>query len=258
MKARTAFAAALTAAVVVTSSASAEAQEAKGLGDRSQFIISADRLVPLFAYTSASVTQDGNDIVTQNSSSISLLYGREGAGADASTFNPHTIPRVAFDFTIIRGLTLGGALIVAFGLGGSTEVPTGAPGQTLRTDSPTTTVFGFGPRVGYIIPIGEVLAFWPRGGFSFYSVSTVEDIRQGGQPAERTTTNSLLSLDLDPQFMVVPLQHFFFTAGPLVTVPFTGGSTLEQPQGGNTVVTERDLSLFHIGLSLGIGGWFNL
>lgn len=256
MKARIAFAAALTATVVATSSAPAEAQEAKGLGEKSQLIISGDRLFPLFSYTSASVNLPNDQEVSVNASNISLMYGRESFRDDVGAFNPHTTPRVAFDFTVIKGLTVGGAVVVAFGLGGESSSRQGA--QTTSTDAPTTTVFGLAPRVGYIIPIGEVLAFWPRGGFSFYSISSKEDLRQGGQPSTRTTTNSVFSIDLDPQFMIVPLQHFFFSAGPLVTIPLTGSSSVETQTGGVTTTVDRDLSVFHIGLSVGIGGWFNL
>jgi hypothetical protein len=68
----------------------------------------------------------------------------------------------------------------------------------------------------------------------------------------------MFSLDLDPQFMIVPVQHFFFQMGPLITIPLTGNSSQEVVSGATTTTVDRDLTLFHIGLTAGIGGWFNL
>lgn len=256
MKARYGFAAALAGTLVVTSASTAGAQEAHGFGERSQLILSADRLFPLFSYTSATETEPDNDENSINASNVSLLYGRETFSDGVGGFNPHTVPRVAFDFTVIRGLTVGGAIVVALGLGGSTENKQG--NVTTSTDAPTTTVFGFVPRVGYIIPIGDLLAFWPRGGFSFYSVSTKSEQGLGGAVQTVTRTNSLFSLDLDPQFVIVPTEHLFFSAGPLVTIPLTGNRSVETVAGPTTTTVENDLSLFHIGLTAGLGGWFNL
>src|SRR5688572_6934434 len=142
MKARLGFAAALLAAVVVTAwSPDAEAQDAHGFGQKHQLIISGDRLVPIFSFTNVSVESNPNPNTTQtqsiSGSSFSLLWGSNFYSENGI----HNIPRVAADFTIIERLTLGGAIAIAFGAGGTitTETETGGTRRTVERDAPRTT-----------------------------------------------------------------------------------------------------------------------
>ena len=237
-----------------------EAQDAKGFGSKGQLIITADRLFPLFSYTSVSTTETNNNdtrTTTDKGSSFVLLLGQE-----PNVPSVHTVPRVAVDFTVIDRLTIGGDVVLAFGLGASEKVEDNNNGttRTVTNDAPSRTIIGIGPRVGYILPLGDILAFWPRGGFSFYSVRdrSVETDNNGN--TTRTTTNSdtIFSLDLDPQLVIVPIPHFFFHAGPLINIPLAGSQKNEVTMGGTTVSTSIDLSVFHFGISTGLGGWFDL
>jgi hypothetical protein len=235
---------------------SACAQEANGLGEKSQLIVTVDRLMPLFSYSSESVTntQNGGTLKTTDSgSSAALLFGRE-----PSLGVVHTIPRVAIDFTIVRHLTLGGSIAVAFGLGGSHEEDFGN-NSSRKSDAAKTSIIGFAPRVGYVIPLGSTFAFWPRAGFAFYSVSTkTNGVGQNNVETTTTVNDSLLSLDLDPQFAWAPIPHFFFHFGPIVNVPLSGSRSIENTVGTNSNTVKNDLSVFHFGLSAGLGGWFDL
>ena len=221
------------------------AQSGTHFGDRGQLILSADRLVPVFSYDRRATDVSVGGVRTETSvsnSSISLLWG--------NGLNPHTVPRVAFDYTVIRGLTVGGSAVVALGVGGSTEVRRN--GVSVNNDSPSTTLFGFAPRVGYILPITDAFAFWPRGGFAFYHVS-----QKFPTDNDRTQSETLFSLDLDPQFVVTPVPHFGFHFGPLVNLPFPAGSAkTETRQGGTTVSVSNDLWVFHFGISAGVLGYF--
>ena len=69
-------------------------------------------------------------------------------------------------------------------------------------------------------------------------------------------TDTVLSLDIDPQLVVTPTQHFFFHFGPIFNIPLTGSSTDETAIGPNASSTARDLSVFHFGISIGLGAWF--
>lgn len=244
--------------------ATAGAQEAHGFGSQTQLIVSADRLVPLFAWTSATVTtEEGNRTteVTQSDTSTSILWGNDGQAFAFGPRSPHTVPRAALDFVIVPHLTLGGSIAFAFSLGGSTETETRQGGQTVnvKNDSPSNSVIGLGPRVGYILPVGDVLAFWFRGGFSFYSLRRTQEDRDNNGAIERDTVKvSAFSLDIDPQFCIVPLEHFFFNVGPLINVPLTGSVSSERIRGATTVTVENDLTLWHFGVTAGLGGWFNL
>ncbi len=268
MKARLAIAGVLGAVAVLASTSDARAAgHANGFGEKGQLILSADRLVPLVNYTSASVTRTENNIdltSSRSGSGISLLFGRGfGLAEDdrAVPVNVHTLPRVAFDVTVIPRLTLGGAIAFGFGLGGKDENETLAGGRrsTQSNDSPTATAIGLAPRVGYILPLGDVFAFWPRLGFGFYSVSrSREDL--AGNGAIRTTkdTDTIFSLDVDPQFAIVPFEHFFIHGGPIVNIPISGSRSHSETTGPNTTEQRRDVSVFNVGLSLGLGGWFNV
>jgi hypothetical protein len=265
MKAHVGFAILLGAAVFA-SSGTAEAADTKGFGDKYQLILSADRLIPAFSYTSASSTTNGpgNTELTQSQSGagMSLLLGRNVGIDEGFMVNPHTIPRIAFDFTIIPKLTLGAALAFGFGLGGSTETETVGPGNVLvrrESDSPTVTAIGLAPRVGYIIPLTRVVAFWPRAGFAFYSVSSNRDIIENDVVVgSRSNTDTFFSIDLDPQFVFVPVEHFFFHVGPLVNIPLSGTRSVESTIGPTTNRTSNDISLFHFGIAAGLGGWISL
>jgi hypothetical protein len=232
------------------------AQDVNGFGEKTQLIVTVDRLMPLFSYSSQSVTNtQGGGVLksTDSGTSSAFLFGRE-----PSLGIVHTIPRVAFDFTVVKHLTLGGSLAIAFDLGGTHEDDFGN-NTTRKSDASKTTIIGIAPRVGYVFPIASTFAFWPRAGFAFYSVSTKTNSLNNNNVETTTTANdSLLSLDLDPQFVWAPVQHFFFHFGPLVNIPLSGSRSVENATGANANTTKFDLSVFHVGLSAGLGGWFDL
>jgi hypothetical protein len=250
----------------------AAAGDAKGMGEKYQLFITADRLVPLFAFTRGSISRQDGGLELTNSrsgSGLGLFFGRnvgysEGAGngnllSDQTPpyVNVHLLPRIAFDFTIINRLTLGAAIAFGFGLGGSDDDESAQNGArvTRSTDAPTATAIGLAPRVGYIIPLAEHFAFWPRAGFAFYSVSFRADTVINNQPATVSATDTFFSLDLDPQFAIIPTQNFFFHVGPLVNIPLTAGRSLDITQGASTQSRSNDMALFHFGIVAGIGGW---
>ncbi len=234
----------------------ASAQDANGLGEKHQLILSVDRLVPVLGYTSQTITTTVNGTAfktTDSGTSMAVLLGRE-----PSLGVVHTVPRIAFDFAVIRHLTIGGAVAFAIGLGGShtEDLPNGT---SRKIDAAKTTVVGFAPRVGYVIPISDLFAFWPRAGFAFYSVSTSTP-SVGPNDALVTTTNSdtVFSLDLDPQFAWIPTRHFFINLGPLLDIPLGGSRSVEVATGPRSDTTKNDLSVFHFGIQAGLGGWFDL
>ncbi len=263
-----ATAALLAASSVATSAHAAGHGDANGFGEKSELIISADRLVPLFSFTRVSRTDTDNNVELTDSrtgTGLSLLFGRNvGISEDFLRFpvNVHTLPRVAGDFTIIPRLTIGAAIAFGFGLGGTDKNESVQGGQviTRSTDSPRATAIGLVPRVGYILPLGDILAFWPRLGFGFYSVSAKQDTIDNNGAVTQTTslTDTLFSLDLDPQLAIVPTEHFFFHVGPIINIPLSGRRSVEITQGATTRSVSNDVALFHFGITAGIGGWINL
>jgi hypothetical protein len=272
---RATCAAALAAALLVAPTSAEAAGHANNFGDKGQLIISADRLLPVFSFTHASFTDtpNGVDLTTSRSGSgISFFYGRNLASPEATLvtnndflpINVHTIPRIAADFTVIQHLTVGAGLVLAFGLGGTdkTDVIINNVKTTQEADSPSSTAIGFVPRVGYIIPVGDILAFWPRGGLGFYSTSTHFTLLQNNNPNQptesRSITDTIISLDLDPMLAIVPLEHFFFLVGPMINIPLSGTRSAKLTQGATTTTVSNDISLFNFGIEGSLGFWFNL
>jgi hypothetical protein len=257
---RTALVATALVTALIPSRPAAAQEEPRSFGARHQLILTADRLLPLLSVTTQTITSNDGAVtteVTDSGTSVAFLVGREPAlGA------VHTLPRVAADFTVHDRLTVGSSFAFAFGFAGThSELRIAGDGtQTSRdTRSPRATIFGFAPRFGYVVPLGPRFALWPRAGFAFYSVKTrSEQTNNAGTTPTSTDTDTLFSLDLDPQVVWTPIPHVLLHLGPLVNVPLTGSHETSFAQGSDEKSRSDDLSLFHIGLQAGLGVWFDL
>jgi hypothetical protein len=247
---------------VLASAGHAWAEEAPPprFGDQRQLIVTADRLVPLVGYTTQSITAIDGDTTTRTTdsgASLAFFVGREpGLGV------MHTTPRVAFDATVLRRLTVGASFTLAFGIDGThTEerTPRAGPRTTRENTIPGATLLGFAPRIGYVIPLHEKLAFWPRAGIAFYSVkSQREQTSNLGVTSSATETDTAFSLDLDPQLVWTPYPHVLVHVGPLANIPLAGSHDTAFAQGTELKDRSDDLTIFHFGVSAGLGIWFDL
>jgi hypothetical protein len=230
--------------VVLLGASTASAQPAGlagELGQRGTWFLSADRVVPVFAYTRDTQT-DNNASFSTSTSSISLLsYGVPSNIA-------YTIPRIAVDYAIAPHLTLGGAFAAFFDLSSSSTTKFG--GMSMTADNPKVSGFLITPRIGYLVPIGPRLAIWPRGGFSYYSESVSNPPNMMGN----STTDGFhqLALDLEGNLVIAAAPHFLVMIGPVIDVPLSGSTSVTN---GNTT-TSVDYSQFHFGITGGIGGYF--
>ncbi|MBS2019473.1 MAG: hypothetical protein JST00_41810 [Deltaproteobacteria bacterium] len=248
------------AAATLLVPAVARAEDLNGLGSKTQLVLSADRLFPFFSFSRASVTSVENNqtrTTAESGASFGFFLGEEPAlGA------VHTIPRVAFDAVIVKGFTAGGSFAIALGLSHKQSE------ETIRNDNGVTTtvnrnpprenIVGFAPRFGYIIPFTQAFGFWPRLGFAVYSRSRKQDIVDNNNTVigAQTDSDTILSLDVDPQFLITPVEHVFFHFGPIFNVPLTGSRSSEDARGASTRTTSSDLAVFHFGISVGLGVWF--
>ncbi len=236
----------------------------EAFGAKGQFIFSAERLFDLFAYTNNKFNPDGttNNDTTISGSSVSLLYGANGTptlagnqfgqvSSGVGTF--YTVPRIGFDYTIIDNLTIGGDLVVFFGLGGSAHTNPSTQSQ----DLPSSNLFGIAPRVGYIIGMNDVLSFWLRGGLHFYNMNVDTTTGQINGCAPGQTNVHVFGFDLDPQVVISPTNHFAFTAGPALDWGALGGVEVPDPGVGNCArTTNASFESLHFGLNAGLLGWF--
>jgi hypothetical protein len=249
---------------VLLTASLAHAQAKQRLGEQGQFIVSADRLVPIFSYTH--VSQDAFNVPPPakattffNQTSISLLWGSSSASPLSSNETFFTVPRVGFDYVIVDHVTIGGDLVVFFTLGGSSGVDTTAANGTTTTtknDNPGGLVFGVAPRGGYIWQFTDLFSLWLRGGFSYYVATTKQTVVNGN--VTRTTNNSInqLALDLDPQFVITPIPHFGFTVGLTTDIPLAGGHSQEVVTNNQSTTTSAWSGIFFFGVTGGILGYF--
>ncbi|HEY1558315.1 MAG TPA: hypothetical protein VGF94_25990 [Kofleriaceae bacterium] len=231
---------------VLAAATAAAAQPAPGpigaFASRGTVVVSADRLMPLFAYTKDSTDVGNNDTSSSSETSISLF----SYGSPSQTI-AYNIPRISLDYAIAPNITLGGSVIFFADLSASTSTTVG--GTTSSADNAKATAFGLAPRIGYVLPLGPRLAIWPRGGFSYYTES-ISNPPNGGN----TTSDGFhqWSLDLEAQFVMALAPHFFLQLGPAIDIPLSGA--VSSTNGGTTV--SDDNSQLHIGITGGLGGFF--
>ena len=203
------------------------------------WVISADRLFGFHSWT-RTTSPDGGEDIKQSATQFSLLMGAVETGV------PATIPRLAFDYVLGPGGTLGA--FVGF-YTSSTEMEIAGN----KADGPTITAFAIGPRVGYFAALSPLMGIWPRAGFTFYSLSAEEDedTPAGGTETLETTT-TLQNVNLEVMLAISPTDSFAFLIGPAVDIGV--GGSIEADAGGQTA--ETDLSYTSFGLAAGIGGSF--
>jgi hypothetical protein len=235
----------------------------EGFGERGQFIVSADRLFDLFAFSSVSQDQFGTPpgtkiVVTSTETSMGFLWGSATDSGPTATF--YTVPRVGVDYTIVNNVTVGGELILWFTLGGhtSTETDTANASNTTTSGNPGSVIFGVAPRGGYILQLNDAFSLWLRGGFSIITTSTNTSNTTAGINTSNTTGAQQFAIDLDPQFVWTPMRHVGFTAGLTTDIPIGGGhwSNTTFSGTGTTVNESRPSSIAFFGVTVGTLVWF--
>ncbi len=259
LRSLTALGAALGTMLVATA---AHAQDKGNFGDQGQFVFGADRLFSAFTYTSNIYAFPGvNGNTTVNGTSMGLLWGGSGVsggtpnggGFVAGNPNFYSPPRVGFDYVIIPHLTIGGELYAWFTPGQNYSTPTGNGASTTNPNA-TGSSFGIAPRVGYIFGLNDTFSFWLRGGLSYYVSNWSSN---GTLPNGCSVTAGIdaFGLDLDPQLVISPVNHFAFTVGPALDWGFLGGWS-SNSNSCNGVTQSGNYNAVSFGVNGGLLGWF--
>ncbi len=249
---------------VLLAASLARAQARGPLGQRGEFIVSADRLFPLFSYTH--VSQDNvfpmagisKQVAVYNQTAISLLWGSSAPGDAIAPLQTSffTVPRVGFDYVLFPNVTVGGDIVVFFTLGGnnSTDTTPVAGGTvTASNDNPSSFVFGVAPRAGYVLALSDLFSLWLRGGLSYY-VATSKTTNAGTTVTSSTNQGAL---DLDPQLVITPIPHLGITAGLTADIPLAGGHSQETDLNtGLSRTNSASSSVFFFGATAGLLGYF--
>lgn len=129
--------------------------------------------------------------------------------------------RPALDYFVAESISIGGHL-------GYTSSSTG----DLKSSS-----ISIGPRVGYALPLGEGLAFWPKVGITYATLSFDNGQVDG--------SGNKMSLDVFAPVAIQPAEHFFIGIGPMVSMDLSSKVEGEDADKQTT-----------IGLMTQVGGYF--
>jgi hypothetical protein len=186
------------------------AARADELGNKQNLVFSAERLFGF--YLDDQTVEVGN----RSETSHFTVFGI-GVGQEVSAL---TTPRLGVDYFITEHVTIGGNLGIV----------------SLSGTPATTTGVLLGARVGYDLRLGHSVSFWPRGGFTYTSVSVDNE----------PDSWHVFALTLEAPFMLAPVENFAFSVGPCLDLGFTGSRF------------GPDYTEVMFGLMFGLSGWVGL
>ncbi len=218
---------------ILVTTTTANAQQSPEFGQRGEFIIGVDRLMPLLSYSHDSVdfTQDNvKTTISTSQWSMSWFYGGTGDPDLA-----YTVPRLGFDYAVANNVTVGGNLLLFYTMGANQTTKT--EGNDVETSTtvgqPNTVLFGIAPRAGYIFRFSNMLGLWLRGGFTLFTqTSSATSNPTDNTSVTNKTSETQFSLNLEPQIVFTPLPHVGLTAGLAMDIPLAGSATQEQDTTG--------------------------
>jgi hypothetical protein len=269
-KSRLMWLAVFAALIFVARGASAQAVGA-AFGQKGQVAISAERLLGVYVQnaeieqTGTATVGGGAETVTFNTESDSTTFVLLGSGASVSAAS---VPRLALDFFVIDGLSIGGSLLYWTDSTesedtGTTTAGPGGPNPLDRERTETdVNLFGIAPRVGYAYMFSPTFGIWPRGGFSYVNQKTEtrnETIDAGDGSVDATdseTKLSLFSLTLEGLFIISPFEHVAFGIGPFFEWGFAGDAETEISNPPALLQLEGDLNTTTFGITSALIAWF--
>ena len=213
--------------------------------------LGADRL---FGYTHSIVKVEdeqpapiGTVTITNTVDTISLLGKTPFSTGQFGS--PYSTPRLGIDFFVIDNLSIGGSLTYVSESG---EGETEGAGQSVSADLDSSSGFLISPRVGFGMMFNEAIGIWPRGGITFFTVSTERKDNTGATTSEVSLNG--LALTVEVPFILSPADHVAITLGPTLDFPLSGSSEVDPA--GPTPSTEIDVKITDIGLNAGLLTWF--
>ena len=131
----------------------------------------------------------------------------------------------AADYFVIDNLSVGGFIGIAYAKAGNSD----------------GTRFSVGPRVGYNLPLSNLISIWPKIGLAYAHSSAGYSVRQGNVDIATSTSNDSIALNLFVPVMFHPATHFFVGLGPYLDTDLSG-----------------DNRVTAYGIKLSVGGWLSL
>jgi hypothetical protein len=219
------------AGLFVTHAASAEE-----LNEAGHFSVGVERLFGV-GYTTATVSQNGVES-TASETSISLLT--------KPIASPVAAPRIAFDYFVTNGLSLG------IGLGYSTmAIDTKLSGNTggisISPIGAGIHTFLVAPRVGYAYMFNEHVGLWPRAGVTYTWAST------DTEGSSDSVSQHSLAVSAEVPLVLSPVPHVAFLLAPTIDYGVSAGTTNHTANMPDRTIDYNPLDIgFHAGVAL----WF--
>ena len=175
-------------------------------------------------------------------------------GDPNQTFHSTTIWLApAADYFLIDHLSIGGLVEIASVSG---SVDSSLPGVgTVNNDLPTTTNVTLLPRIGYLIPIGDRFAIWPRGGigYAYRGTTSLTGAGRGGVVTNKDSFSALI-LAANVDFLFRINETFFLVGAPELGASLGGSHT--NTQGG--VQRSSNANVLQFSVLTGLGIFFDL
>jgi len=185
---------------------------------------------PGYGYPSRPVQAFGGPGTLAISSDMNLgFFGSSTSEGGGSSWTFLLAP--AADYFVIQGLSVGGQISYAHAHSGGTTT-----GTTTSSSSDTDT-FGIGPRIGYNIPIGDLLSFWPKLALIF------TDVAGSGY------SYNTFDVQLYAPLLLHLAPHFFVGLGPQIQTDLAVSAN----SAGQSVKDPPKTTSY--GLYFTIGGW---
>ncbi len=219
------------AAVLASSSASAQTYGSAGFGTKHQLVISAERLFG-FYHDSASVTTN-NVETTVKTDSFSLLSSP--VALSGQSIWSYSSPRMAGDFFIVDHFSVGASL-------GYSHISLSRPVGPNMSFSTSGDSWLFAPRVGYSYMFSDLIGIWPRAGFTYRTLSA------GNLSAHD------LALTLEVPFVFTVIPHVVFWGGPTLDLGLSGSQ--DTPVGAFTQT--QDFNATEVGIQTALAVYFDL
>jgi hypothetical protein len=206
-------------------------------------IVSLERVVSLVTWESVSVSPSGGSSATGTVTTFGTFASAPGGAGDAFAL----VPRLAVDGVVGHGFTLGAAAWIFVDVSSSTS------SMGTSQDNPKRTYGGVAPRLGYIVPLTPSLAFWPRAGVAYSTVSKSSNNSASATGLGSGASLNQFSVDLEGNLVYSPFPHLGFDLELFGSIPASGNASVNN---GNGTSSSVPIAEAVVGLTGGILGWF--
>jgi hypothetical protein len=236
------------------------------IGNAGGIVIGGERLAGVYHTTMTDTVEASGpnvrlEVELETSTTTLAIFGHNPSA-------PTELPRLALDYFIVDGFSVGGSFIFArsaIEVDGERRDTNGVLTQTTDIDGGRLTLQAivFHPRIGYALAFNEYIGVWPRAGFSYTHIKQTEEttvsdpVSRIEDHVEETTTLTFTHLTLEGLLFVSPFSNFAFIGGPFGDIGLGGSSEFDTNQPVNAPAPDTDTKLSAFGFIVGIAGYFD-